>query len=741
MKSAHQHFETLRARARVGIALEAIAWIAIAVVAYVFISYAADRTFRLELGYRVFLLIAAVGAIAFIIFRRWLQPRRFQITDDELALAVERHDPELAQSLISSVQFQRDLEGSNPSTAGGGESTTLMNRVVGDVESRLASIPFHGALNRKRFVRFGAILGGCVLALTVWVAASPDAALWARRNLGLSDTPWPRDTMLAFVDITPGEPLRVPERDDVTLRVQARGVVPETLTLTATFAGGDSVERPMEQIGDDMFSITLDTLLEDLTAIAEGGDGITESVSIQLVPRPKIEDVSVEIRYPTYFGRDPEPVEELTGDLRVPRGSTLAVHARSDKALRSAELLFGEGEIARSPAVLAADGVSFDATITPEESGMLTFDVLDTDRLGPVQAPQLFVRLIDDTAPRIDFRPEGIGSLITAQARIPGFVEFRDDHGMQSVSASFQLSDAVAAATAADGGESATATAPFEPAPIQELAAFVVGSISFDTPTLLDLTTLEPSTQQAGAEARVRPGQLLALEFAALDHFEPTAQEGKSERVHFRVVTREKLLEELQRRQAEQRAELERILERERAMREEFAELVSPTSTEPAAAQSKSKALTLARRQRTLGRRVQAVGDRYRQILREFENNRLFEQAVTRSKDAKIASPLLTLAAEDFPRTAGATSTWSETGGDAPKASIVDGYDRIIAAIQRVLDQMEQTEDIAAVLEALRIVIKTESQAEDLVEKLRDESLGGLFDPDGDKNSSKEKNK
>ena len=61
--------------------------------------------------------------------------------------------------------------------------------------------------------------------------------------------------------------------------------------------------------------------------------------------------------------------------------------------------------------------------------------------------------------------------------------------------------------------------------------------------------------------------------------------------------------------------------------------------------------------------------------------------------------------------------------------------------ITRVLAEMEHTEDIAAVLEALRNVIKTENEAENLVEELRNRAMNELFGPGNETGSSKEKDK
>jgi len=115
-----------------------------------------------------------------------------------------------------------------------------------------------------------------------------------------------------------------------------------------------------------------------------------------------------------------------------------------------------------------------------------------------------------------------------------------------------------------------------------------------------------------------------------------------------------------------------------------------------------------------------------------MQNNRLFEPNVARSLDAWIASPLMILATDDFPTSAEGTADFADSGEDDLRNSVVDAYGKIIEVIRQVLQQMEKTEDLAAIIETLRIVIRTEQEATDLIEGLRNQQGQGIFgDPDG----------
>src|SRR5690606_1624042 len=125
---------------------------------------------------------------------------------------------------------------------------------------------------------------------------------------------------------------------------------------------------------------------------------------------------------------------------------------------------------------------------------------------------------------------------------------------------------------------------------------------------------------------------------------------------NFRVVTREELLEELQRRRTEQRRELEEVQKAETEARALIAEIVVPAADDPRLAEVHSRLRTVARQQVALGKKCLGISERYRRVLDEMLNNRLFEPNVTRRLDAMIVAPLATLALQDFPESAERTA-------------------------------------------------------------------------------------
>jgi hypothetical protein len=731
-----QPFSRVRSRARVGIGIEAAGTLAVAGLVFIAASFALDRSLRLEVGYRAALLAVLALVVARIVVKRLVRPLRVRLSDDELALAVERHDPPLRQALISAVQFERTL--AQPAV---GDSRQLMTYVVGEVTERARKIPFGGAIDGTRALRYGSLVVLLVAAVGTWIGIDRGSfKLWFKRNVLLSALEWPRRTQLEFLEPV----LRVPQGDDLTLRVGARGEVPEQVELRYAFAGGERGAEPMTLTGDAEFRCTLASLLEPVTVYAEGGDGLSRELRIEIVERPVVSGVRVTVTPPAYLGLPEAEVAASEGDVRVLRGSVVKLSARSDKPVSEAFVLVGEAD--RRGLTVDADGHGLRGELTPTQSSPLVIDVVDRDRLGTKAPPRLYLRVSDDQAPAVDFKLRGIGSMVTPIALIPGDLTVRDDFALGSLAAQQRVSGTpTMASKPSDGapkeGEPQPADRQPDPPPVDGqpapepqfvaitatgLGALPPGEREFVGPVSIDLRE----------HAKVQPGHVFALRFVATDNFGPTAPHAtEGEAAVFRVVTAEELSADLQRRQLEQRKLLETVLAQQITARSSLLELPSPSGTEPRAVHARQKLGQLAKTQRDLGGRCGSIAQTYGQILDEAINNRIAKAADMRGLKDKVIAPLQQLAAEDFPQAGAHTETYVASGQDDLKQVAIATYDIIIGRIKAILAAMQEEERLAAIIAGLREIIKIQDSASDEAKKRREKADADLFGPGRDDKS------
>jgi hypothetical protein len=742
LHAAAARFASLRSKARLGIWVEATSLGALLLVAFALPSFLTDRGLRLEWIYRFVLLGTFVAVVVRVLLRRLVRPLAVRLDDDEMALAVERNVPATRQALISSLQFERTLRAGRPC---GADSPALMAAVIEDVRTRLVTIPFERAIDGPRVLRFAGGLVFAVLCFGAWAAADAESlGLWARRNLLLSNVDWPRYTAIAFADAAAGE-VRLPQGDALTVRITVTGPVPDQVFLEHRFRGGETGVEPMRGTGEREFTLTLERVVEDVVLRAEGGDALPVELAVRIVERPRVDELQVQVTFPDYMERDPELVPPTEGELRLPRGARLAISGRSQKPLAEAFLLFADES--KLPLACGADGLSFAGAFTPEATGLLTIDVVDRDRLGAGTPPKLLLRVGDDKPPTLDFRLRGIGALITSHARIPGELKVRDDFGLRSVSASARaVSDLPpepqpkpAAGDVPDGPDAPAADAPPKPpapppeVPFEALTATFTeplprSALRYETTASVDLAQWNPEPDENGAKNRIRPGMLVSLRLHAKDNFGPgEPHEGFGETMAFRVVTREKLLEDLRRRQVEQRQELQRIADEEQAALLELREMPEPGELGERGKLVVARLRELARRQQALGRRTGFVGESYQRLLWEYENNRLIEQNKIRQLETLIPQPLAALAKEAFPASGRLVEACAAAG--ASRTAAIAAYEDIQRRLAAVLREMEQAETLAALLEELRIVIKIEDSAIQEVESRVKAAEQDVFGP------------
>lgn len=724
MAAARAALAHLRARARTGLWIEGLGLMGLLFVAFALPSFLTDRLLRLEWAFRAVLLGSFVVVAWRLLQRRVLRPLAVPLSDDEMALAVERRSPEVRQALVSSLSFEERLASGDF----GPDSPAMMSVVVEDVRSRLSSIPFAAAIEQRRVRQYLLAIFAALVVFTTWLAVDAESCgLWARRNLLLSNVDWPRYTTLEFAD--GNHEIRLAQGDSLTLSVIGHGVVPDQVFLDYRFAGGDEGTDAMSRSGDE-FTLTIDRVVEGAELTVYGGDALPVHATIVVVERPRIDDLELRIEYPPYMERTAELVPATQGEVRLPQGAVLAVSGRSHKPIDDAFLLVGDER--RVPLARDADGFAFRGEFEPSASGVVSVDVVDRDRLGTGTPPKFLLRVGDDRAPKLDFKLRGISSMITFRARLPGQLLVRDDFGLRQVAAEMKVVAEMTGEGAAEAG--APIDVPFEDVQSLFATALERSAVRYETEASVAVSQWNVVDDEDAAENRIRPGCLVSLRFRAVDNFGPGEPHiGFSETMTFRVVTNEKLLEELRRRQLEQRQELQRIVDEVKAALAELRENVLPAAAGDLRPKVEARLEVLARQQQSLGRRTALIGESYQRILWEYENNRLFEPNQVRQLESLIPQPLAAAAKEGFPTSSRLVRDFRSVGDEAAKSLAVTSYEDLVRRLEAVLKVMEQAESLAALLEQLRIVIKIEDATMQQVENRVREAEQNLFGPGKDK--------
>ncbi len=292
--------------------------------AWLAFSFVADWALHVPRGVRWFHLAVCIVAPLAALWRMGLRPWFARPSRTELALLVERSDPQAHELYVSAVQLQQ----APPADA----HPELVERVLRAAELRAGRASLAGVLDpavpRKLFGL------GVTAALALFLAARtwPEhASIFVARLLG-ADQPWPQLTTLELalgagmeqveLERTPtGVLARLPRGSDAPIVVRAQGVRPREVRLHLDA----SSSFQLSPSPDGAFRTVLRALDRDLTLHATGGDDRDRAPTLTLIvlEPPDVAEIAVRIEPPAYSGL-PARIESA-GDVEVLAGSRVEI--------------------------------------------------------------------------------------------------------------------------------------------------------------------------------------------------------------------------------------------------------------------------------------------------------------------------------------------------------------------------------------------------------------------------------
>ena len=615
-------------------------------------DYAADRLFRLPRGARGALLAAGAGLVAWRLVRDVLRPLTRRLTDEALALEVERRWGGAGggrADLLAGALWLADGRGWG-SDALRGDVVEGAARAVGGFDP--------ASLLRWRRVRrrLAAGLGALGLAAVLAVAGGPSTGLWVRRNLLLSGAEWPRRTRLAALRlpevVARGEPLRV--------SVRAEGAIPRSARLRVRGLDSGLAETlDMERTGPATFEARLGGLAESSALSVRAGDALPAQRAVRVEDRPEVAEARLVVRVPDYIATEPVELEWNAPAFDLPRGSRATVFLESTKPLSAVECLIA----GRPSPEVRRDG---DRSLSFELAGDADLDcrVLLTDTSGLTSAEpfEVRIRVVPDRAPEVRLRAEGVGDAILPRARIPLTLTATDDYG--ATSAWVEL----------------VHEGPDGPRDLGRLDLWEGAAQSPLTRT----ATL--SLAQFDLPARGR----LLLRGAARDGCTVEGPNvGRSPVAAFRLVEASELLAALLLSAQDLRRDLEQHVAQQRRLAERFDAWREARAGAPAA---------LVREQRAMAGALKLTAAGYAHVLAQMLNNGLLTEGGRSLRTASIVEPLEALAAADGATARAAAAVGQAAGSAEFDRPALDAMREAVATMQRVRARMMLMEGYASVV-------------------------------------------
>jgi hypothetical protein len=683
------------ARLRRGIArhlvLQTVSWLVIAFVAWAFASFLLDYLVRMTVPQRAIILAAGAALLGFIVWRWLIRPLRQSVRDEDLALVLENHFPQLEDRVITTLQLAAKAKTAD------GTSQQLLDAVAEEALEQVNRVSITDPLNSQRLRKrlfYGFLVAALFAAPWLIPASQPWMKIWAQRVLLLqADMSYPRQTHLKVFRILDGEPvelkesnriIRIGRGEDLDILVVASGFrIPPNVRFDLQFASSGRLRETVDRAEADRFNRKFFNVIEPFSFSVVGGDDETATFSVEVVDPPVLSAMEFECEYPAYTALPKRKYTGSEGGLDAVVGTTVTVRVLASKPLRAGKLLLNSARI--SELTLKPEGNGsllegrFQLTDPQRHSGMLRFSLTDSEGFTTEAFSYPFTTM-PDRAPLVKVMTKGVSDRITPNARVPLEIEASDDYGISQT----LLVHVRRPEGKEEGAEEKTSA--IESAP-QNRAQFI-----HNHPW-----EVEP--------LGLKPDDILIFRAEALDAVQGRGQSGA---ISLRVVKPEVLLEEIRRQLRLYAQELERLLKRQRdtTIVTRVSRDILMADKPNALAEETQKIQEVIAGERDLGNTLQTLSEQFARLASEMENNRVGNPDEHKFWRERAVAPI----AEVSKQVLGALVSRL---GDA------QGADQSATAVEKLQHAIREQESVETKLEAIYVEISAVSEWGPIIEELR----------------------
>lgn len=390
---------------------------AVGLIAAVAGAWGADH-FRFSPAALIAFRVFVWGTVLVVLARFLVRPLWRRITDQQVALYLEEHEPSLDGAVLTAL---------TPEGVETGHSRALIERVIGRAIEQLSAVGGGRRIERPSLRRSSAILAG-VAAVAVLVLLLGPRSIRAGLPfmvgpLGTAGSPY-------AIDVTPGDSTAA-RGADLRIGATLRGFTAEDVTLVMRAEGAPEWERvdlaPDEERGD-YGTLLFD--LQDTTEYFVTGGGVRSAVHrIAVVDLPYVQRIALEYRFPAYTGLDPVR-EEDGGDIAALVGTRVGIEVTPTISAPGGALLVGTDTV---PLAAGDSGAALTAALTVVKSGSYRVLLAGPDgRLLPA-SPEYFIDALDDQPPMVRITQPGRDVSVTSVDEVFTEVQAEDDYGLRQV--------------------------------------------------------------------------------------------------------------------------------------------------------------------------------------------------------------------------------------------------------------------------------------------------------------------
>jgi hypothetical protein len=260
------------------------------------------------LTFRMLLPLALLALVGFFFIRPLLR----RVSDEQVALYLEEHEPSLQAEIISAVEASRMP----------GTPSTLVKRLVDSAIEKARALDEGRRVERKPLNVYTGAVALVVLGTLALFWIGPAYLRHALSALVLVS----RSVEAAVpykIDVKPGN-VNVPKGADQAITAELFGFTADQPVLMVRKTADGPFERVPLIHEDTKFQGMLFDLAGSLDYFVEAGGVRSTTFRLNVVDMPYVQKLELEYHFPAYTGLEPRKIED-GGDIAVLRGTEVRV--------------------------------------------------------------------------------------------------------------------------------------------------------------------------------------------------------------------------------------------------------------------------------------------------------------------------------------------------------------------------------------------------------------------------------
>ncbi len=369
------------------------------------------------LGFRV----ASWSLVALLTAFLVLRPLFRRVSDEQIALYLEEHEPTLEASILGAVEAER-------AGAAHPEASPLLNQLVARAVRRAARVEGGDRIDRTGLRRaFGSLATVGVAAALLLLLGPADLRRGATALLPTADAATLNPYSIA---LEPGD-LTVARGSDQLVSARLLGFDSDAVTLFTQSADGASARRlsmiPAGEVG--AFDLLLLGLDESVEYFVES-DGVRSSTyRIEVVDLPYVDRMDHTYRFPAYTGLAPREIEDA-GDVAALAGTVVELSILPTIPTPAGRLL-RDGEMFADLEVDAEGRLTGELEV--RERGYYQIELALGDGRFIAGSPEYRIDLLTDQPPSITITKPGRDAPVSPIEEVFFEVRADDDYGIDEV--------------------------------------------------------------------------------------------------------------------------------------------------------------------------------------------------------------------------------------------------------------------------------------------------------------------